>query len=194
MDHLPQLTEPRGNYPWIPWICVQKYDAKDFEDYPGNLAGAGRPKELLRYGPVDAPAYSQPNTGSFLQGWLYYGMLKECLSISLDEFKRDYLENGELGVRVKATLLNERISESFGAFVGESGSSVQINLPTKEVILTIGVLGATFDHAIGWYANQPPVERRWGLVDTAMMRMLSYDVRGMSVSLGIAYQKRVCLQ
>ena len=89
MDHLPLPSNPTHSCPRVPYVSLQPYDGGPFLHYPERrpLSNSSSITELE----------------SFLQTWLYFGLLHEVLG---QEFRLEgYLRDDDEGSRVCSTFL-----------------------------------------------------------------------------------------
>ena len=84
MEHLPVRTgNPRSVFPPIPWVCNDEYDGGPFLEYPSRL---GLPRlevgwlgKLSLVNQSHLRAMPSAESESFLQKWLFFGLLHEIL-------------------------------------------------------------------------------------------------------------------
>ncbi|KAI9853645.1 MAG: hypothetical protein M1813_002036 [Trichoglossum hirsutum] len=87
MDHLPTVTDPAWSPIEVPYLCKEGYDGQGFLGYPGRR---GWSTDLFLGGTFRQDSKSWEDTASFLQEWLYFGMLAEFLGfvVKADDFIR----------------------------------------------------------------------------------------------------------
>ncbi|KAI9776887.1 MAG: hypothetical protein M1839_009335 [Geoglossum umbratile] len=87
MDHLPTVTDPAWPPVEVPYVCKEGYDDRGFSGYPERR---GWNTDLFLRGIFRQDLKSWEDTASFLQEWLYFGMLTEFLGFALkvDDFIR----------------------------------------------------------------------------------------------------------
>lgn len=83
MDHLPVPLHPLYQPLIVPCLCKTAYNSSDFQNYP-TLRGFN-PERLLT---GDFSQKEEHETASFLQDWLYFGVLYETLGTR----QEDYIE------------------------------------------------------------------------------------------------------
>lgn len=180
MDHLP-LASGSPPYPEIEWLSSEylNFDVKEYQSWPNQAKWS-----------FDRPTEGPANTAAFLQTWLYYGTLKECIKIDPAAFVSDFLTTNPQGkIVVNTSSLNELISKAW-APPGTTWKSVDVNnclnhlhkafsklvslepqiLP-PDILLSIGILGATLDQATQWIFSAEPNPRSWNLSDLATQKM-----------------------
>ena len=73
MDHLPRFFYQTEPYPEIPYLCREPYDGGDFQTYPQRQGWS-----ITELASSDfRQGRSTEQTASFLQNWLYFGLLNE---------------------------------------------------------------------------------------------------------------------
>ncbi|EXJ91857.1 hypothetical protein A1O3_00407 [Capronia epimyces CBS 606.96] len=85
MDHLPLPPNPViGSLP-VPYLCHETYDGGSFLTYPvrtgWNVTEEQWPETLSRYG---EEVHGEVQIASFLQTWLYFGLLSEITGYAID--------------------------------------------------------------------------------------------------------------
>ncbi|KAH0562872.1 hypothetical protein GP486_002522 [Trichoglossum hirsutum] len=87
MDHLPTVADPAWSPVEVPYLCKEGYDDQGFLGYPERR---GWSTDLFFRGIFRQDPKSWEDTASFLQEWLYFGMLAEFLGFApkSDDFIR----------------------------------------------------------------------------------------------------------
>ncbi len=193
MDHLSKLGHAVGPYPRVPLLCEDKYDNLPFDGYQDRCGFSIR--RLYTY---DFTEHPPAKTASFLQNWLYFGVLNELFGLEQPFDLNAFVEADNLGLRVCTehldtylttwakqieNLATRSVTDCRAAFerVGvclntahkiRAGLDICPNSPVPwEVTLSIGVLGCTIDHALQWLFGLGR-GRDWDLANVAAARML----------------------
>lgn len=178
------MVEP---YPRVP-ILIQKalpYDGFDFKGYPERQ---GFDVARLRKG--DFSQHPKDRTASFLQSWLFFGVVHAMFSTGRNPVELSkFIEQDHLGHRVCTRALESLFTglSSRGQYASEKTYCTVLDevhgiyhrlwtaqespLP-DEVILSIGLLGCTVDHAVAWFWRERLRKRTWDLDTRAAARML----------------------
>ena len=106
MDHLPSPDRPCYTIK-VPYLCRKVYDGLDFESYPRRESW-----DVLKLLDADLGTHSAEELGSFIQNWLYFGVLANILAnIGLDFNQHQYVAQLPSGETVVTSLpLLEQIS------------------------------------------------------------------------------------
>lgn len=106
MDHLPSTDRPCYTIK-VPYLCRKMYDGLDFESYPRRESW-----DVLKLLDSDLGTHSVEELGSFIQNWLYFGVLADILAIiGLDFNQHHYVAQLPSGETVVTSLpLLEHIS------------------------------------------------------------------------------------
>lgn len=194
MDHLPKVKLFEGAILKVPYLADRDYDGGSFGDYPQR-----RGWDLKRLLSRDFSEHSSDETASFLQTWLFFGILHEIREYSGVTSNEPFVTESEEGKKWIYTAdldaYIKRWVEHLEAVSGEEGrvkssiaqltrSLMVLHTMTNvlygsdhsplpdEVVLSFKVLGSTFDGVFVWLWDvQRPVS--WGLKDIAASRMLS---------------------
>ena len=97
MDHLPSFGASDAIS--VPYRCTEPYDGLSFDKYPERK---GYDKEKLLRGELDD--YSPSHVASFLQTWMYFGLLSAVLDVPGANYKpEDFFKDDHLGRRIVTT-------------------------------------------------------------------------------------------
>ncbi|KAM0282917.1 hypothetical protein ACHAQH_002727 [Verticillium albo-atrum] len=192
MDHLPNFKYKSEPYPRVPLLSTKPYDGLEFDGYQ------------TRCGFLLTPLYNRDfsqkpreETADFLQTWLFYGAIREMLTVDEPPDLGLFIEMDDYGFRastrhlerfisawaVKIEALAKKSVEECRAQLTKVGVALNtINriyhnllvvpespLPWA-VTLSLGVLGCTMDHALKSIFNLGR-GRVWGLDSIAATRM-----------------------
>lgn len=193
MDHLPGLAHATSTYPRVPFLCDQEYDNLPFDQYQVR-----RGWDVHRLYNRDFSQHPPRETASFLQTWLFFGLLNEILGFQRPISMQDFIQEDSGGRRIYTTHLNaciatwpeqmnslaSRSAEEFRAALSRVGVCLNTvhricgSLSTSsdspvpwEVILSFSVLGCTFDHALQWFWDLGR-GRNWDLNTIAAAKMM----------------------
>jgi hypothetical protein len=175
MDHLPRLHYSFKPYPKIPFSGTEKYDPKvPFQKYPSRC---GWSSDKLLQGDI-FQGHDKKTTVSFLQNWLYFGVLWKLSSFLEKEFDpKNYIKqkgNRKIVTSEKLEKLVKRWAKRLQNAKPERQSShlqqtnrilaimasvsqrlyqLRLNNPKEcpldfEVVLSIKILGCTIDNAL----------------------------------------------
>ncbi|KAM0501127.1 hypothetical protein D7B24_005548 [Verticillium nonalfalfae] len=192
MDHLPNFKYKSEPYPRVPLLSSQPYDGLEFDGYQ------------TRRGFLLTPLYNRDfsqkpreETADFLQTWLFYGAIRELLTVDEPPDLSLFIEMDDYGFRASTRHLERLISAWAVKIEALAKKSVEecraqltrvgvaLNTINKiyhnllivpdsplpwEVTLSFGVLGCTMDHALKDIFNLGR-GRTWGLDSLAATRM-----------------------
>jgi hypothetical protein len=184
MDHLPSCPGSNIAHPEVPLLQGYQYDGRGFGGYSERQ---GFDKKRLLVG--DFSQHDSQITAAFLQCWLYFGVLEECLGETIR--KRDFLFKNNIGhfyittanllrsIEARIQKLRRNRHEAAAASIAEcldeasafaSFLSGGLSGPTTcplppEVALSIMALGSSIDAAL-WHAKSlcgvKFTRKRWG--------------------------------
>jgi len=108
MDHLPLPSNPTLNLE-IPYLCTEDFDGGPFATY-GTRSGwtwssVPGPMEFKRNGEAASP----DQLASFLQTWLYFGLLSETLGGWSSDVQKKFTAEGQSGQKRLSTECLEQI-------------------------------------------------------------------------------------
>ena len=189
MDHLPIPILPA--YPPVQVPCLggtERYDRLGFLDYP--LRRGWETARLLKGDFTDSPP---EKTASFLQNWLYFGLLIDVLGpevndedyITTDSYGRLFVTTRRLHEDIKAWRSRQdfiddhkrgKRSESIDRCLGVTQSMIEVLTPranfdsplSDEVLLSIMILGSSLNRAKGPVTKRSDLNQ-FSIADCAVM-------------------------
>lgn len=195
MDHLPAFKYMVEPYPRVPLLSERPYDGLGFDGY-----AAREGFNPSRFDYRDFSQHPRERMAAFLQTWLFFGSLHEILSLGGKPFDfGQFVSLDDWGFRISTRHLDGLITEwslKVAELETENAAeyrallrSVDAILTTlhrvyhnlslapdspvpREVVLSLGILGSTFDHAL-FYLFGVALDRDWGLATLAATRMMA---------------------